>query len=291
VNARRPNPLLVVDAPSLLFRAFYALPQTITGKGGMPVNALLGSTNIMLAIVAEHQPRAVVMCFGQDAADYRVELFEDYHAERGPIEPEIADQFEQAWDFFEAFGWYCDAEEGYEADDLLGSYALAEQRAGGRTLILTGDRDLYQCVNESCQVLYLKTGTKGAELVDAAGVVGRYGIAPELVPDFIALRGDPSDGIPGAPGIGAKTAAQLLQRHGSLDAAIAAAGGERPRVAAALRENAAALRDFREVAALREIPVRRPRSRRSPLRGGGEAAAELGMRQLADRIGELARLR
>src|SRR5690349_19111962 len=114
------QPLIVVDAPSVLFRAYYALPDSIKGVDGMSVNALLGSVNMMLMQIEQHDPRAVVMCFGQDAADYRTDLYDGYHADREPPEEELADQFEHAWDFFEAFGWYCDAEAGYEADDLLG---------------------------------------------------------------------------------------------------------------------------------------------------------------------------
>jgi DNA polymerase-1 len=278
------GPLLVVDAPSVLFRAFYALPDSIKGKGGMPVNALLGSANIMLRTVEAHHPRASVMCFGQDAADYRVELFDEYHADRDGLDEELADQFDHAWDFFEAFGWYCDVEQGFEADDLLGSYAEMEAKAGGSTLILTGDRDMFQCVGAATTVLYLKTGVQGGELVDAAGVERRYGIPPEQVPDFIALRGDPSDGIPGAPGIGEKTAASLLQRHGSLEEAIENASGERPSIARSLTDNASKLIDFREIATLQLIDVRRPPSRATDYRSGAAAAQELGMGRLAARL-------
>ena len=114
----------------------------------------------MLNEVSTHRPRAVVMAFGQDAADYRVELYPDYHADRRELEqdPGIDRQFELAPAFFEAFGWESVAAPGYEADDVLGSYALAEQRAGGRVLILTGDRDMFQCVTKDCAVLYLTTG-------------------------------------------------------------------------------------------------------------------------------------
>ena len=107
-----------------------------------------------------------------------------------------------------------------------------EQQARGTALILSGDRDMYQCAGERCRVLYLKTGARGAEIVDEAEVVKRYGVPAALVPDFIALRGDPSDGIPGARGIGQKTAAALLRQHGSLEAVIAAARPAEPRRAA-----------------------------------------------------------
>ena len=215
-----PAPLLVVDAPSLLYRGFFALPKSITGTGGRPVNALLGTANLILREVEEHGPRAVVLCFGPDAAVYRVELYEPYHAARPPVPDELAPQFADAPDFFAAFGWTSVIDDELEADDVMGSLALTEEEAGGEALVMTGDRDLYQCVTKRVKVLYVKTGSRGAEVVDAAEVKRRYGVPPELVPDFIALRGDPSDGLPGAKGVGEKTAADLLQRRGSLEAAI-----------------------------------------------------------------------
>jgi DNA polymerase-1 len=283
------QPLLVVDAPSVLFRAYYALPSSIKGSGGAPVNALLGSVNIVLREVLAQRPRAVVMCFGQDAADYRLELFSGYHEDRaGPAPEGLDEQWERAPDLFEALGWPSDEEPGFEADDLLGSYALAEQRARGTTLILSGDRDMYQCVGPRCRLLYLKTGARGAEMVDADEVVKRYGVPPELVPDFIALRGDPSDGIPGARGIGQKTAAALLREHGSLEAVIAAADRQSRGVRLALREQADELLDFKQIATLQEIEVERPPDRPTDFAGGAGAARKLGMNRLAERLASLA---
>jgi 5'-3' exonuclease len=281
-------PLLAVDAPSVLFRAYYALPDSIKGASDEPVNALLGSVNIVLREVLEHEPRAVVLCFGDDAAEYRVELFSGYHADRtDPLPETFAPQYEQAPLLFEHFGWTIADQRGLEADDLLNSFALSEQRAGGNVLILTGDRDMFQCVGDSCKVLYLKTGgPQGAEVVDAGEVERRYGVPPALVPDFIALRGDPSDGIPGARGIGPKTAAELLNRHGSLEGAIAASESERPRVAEALGDDA--LPAFKEVATLRNVRVRRPRNRKTDFKNGAKAARIAGMNALAKRLDELA---
>src|SRR5688500_1572123 len=128
--ARVSVPLLVVDAPSMLFRAFYALPDTIKGADGQPVNALLGTANLILREVEEHEPRAVVLCFGPDAADYRVELFDGYHAERPDVPEGLAPQFTDARPFFEAFDWIVADSDSFEADDLLGSYATRETEAG-----------------------------------------------------------------------------------------------------------------------------------------------------------------
>ena len=279
------RPLLAVDAPSLLFRSFYALPKTIVDPEGRPVNALLGTANKLLTVVADSGPRAVALCFGPDAAEYRVELYPAYHADRPPVPEELVGQFADAPGFFDAFGWTTVAHETLEADDVLHSLAVAEEEAGGRALILTGDRDLYQSVTEATSVLYVRTGADGVETVDAAEVKRRYGIPPELVPDFIALRGDPSDGLPGAPGIGAKTAADLLCRHGSLEGAIAGALGERSaRVRGALRDGADELRRFKEIATLRRVPVERPPDRATDGAEAARAARARGMERLAKRV-------
>jgi len=149
---------------------------------------------------------------------------------------------------------------------------------------VTGDRDMYQCVGDQVHVLYLKSGISGFEEVDIREVKRRYGIGPELVPDFIALRGDPSDGLPGAQGIGPKTAAELLSRHGSLEGAIASAAAERPRIAAALTDSADQLRAFHDIATLRIVEVKRPPDRETDLLGGAEAARGLGLNRLAERL-------
>ena len=280
-----PRPLLIVDAPSLLYRAFFALPKSITDSKGQSVNALLGTTNLLLREVEQHDPRAVVLCFGPDAARYRVELYEPYHAERPPVPDELAPQFADAPEFFGAFGWTAAVSDDLEADDVMGSLAKVEERAGGEALLMTGDRDLFQCVTDNVKVLYVRTGSRGAELVDAAEVKRRYGIGPELVPDFIALRGDPSDGIPGAKGVGEKTAADLLRRRGSLEAAIENAVRERPpRLSGVLLNDAAELRMFKDLATLRTEKVTRPRDRKLDLAGGAAAARKRGMNRLAERL-------
>jgi 5'-3' exonuclease len=279
-----PGPLLAIDGPFVLYRSFFALPESITGVDGHPVNALLGATNLILRIAADRRPRAIVVCFGAEAAKYRVQLYPGYHAKRPPVPDALAWQFDQAAELCDAFGWSSESSPELEADDLLGSLAAAEASAGGQALIMTGDRDMYQCAGERVSVVYLKQGSSGFEEVDPDEVQKRYGIAPALVPDFIALRGDPSDGLPGAPGIGAKTAAALLQRHGSLEAAIAAADQERPRIAAALRDSAGELRAFRDIATLRVAEIALPDDRPTDLVAGAAAARHYGMNRLAERL-------
>ena len=282
--ADRSRPLLAVDLPSMLYRAFYALPDSIKGADGKPVNALLGSANLILQAVEEHDPRAVVLCLGPDAATYRVELYPDYHAARPEMPDGLVGQWADAPAFFEAFGWTVTAHDSLEADDLLGAYARREEKAGGTALVMTGDRDMFQCATESVTVLYVSTG-KGAAEVTPAEVERRYGVAPEQVPDFIALRGDPSDGLPGAKGVGEKTAADLLREHGTLEGVLEAAIAEtRPKLRAALLGSRDELLAFKEIATLQEVSVKRPRDRRLNAAGAAAAARERGMNRLADRL-------
>jgi 5'-3' exonuclease len=270
----------------MLFRAFYALPKTIKGADGEPVNALLGTANLVLREVEAHGPRAVVLCFGPDAAAYRKQLYPSYHENREAEMPaELEPQFGKCRDFFEAFGWTVQSSGELEADDLLGTYGWREAEAGGRALLLTGDRDMYQCAADGVTVLYVRTGGKGAEEVGPEQVRERYGIGPELVPDFIALRGDPSDGLPGAKGVGPKTAAELLREHGSLEAILDNAIRERrPKLRAALIEGREDLLAFKDIATLRDAGVERPPDSPTDWAGAAAAARERGMNRLAERL-------
>jgi len=218
-----PQPLLLADTPHLLYRGFFALPDSIKGADGRPVNALLGSVNQLLWCVERYEPRAVVCCFGQEAADYRTELYPPYHAHRPPMPDDLEHQWGKAHALYEALGWTVTVHDELEADDVMHAYAKAEVAAGGRAQILTGDRDMFQCASDGITILLQRARQEGPDEMGAAEVEQRYGIPPAAVPDFIALRGDPSDGLPGAKGIGEKTAAELLRRHGSLEAAIAGA--------------------------------------------------------------------
>ena len=139
--------LVVVDGPFLLYRSFFALPDSIKGVDSRPVNALLGGANVLLRLIGDRDPRAIVVCFGAEAAAYRVELYPPYHADRPPVPDALQWQFDQAPSFWAEFGWLSADQAELEADDLLGSFAKAEAAAGGTTLILTGDRDMYQCAD------------------------------------------------------------------------------------------------------------------------------------------------
>jgi 5'-3' exonuclease len=278
--------------PWLLYRAFFSLPDSIVDGEGQPVNALLGTVNALLAAIEARPPRAVAACFGAEQAAYRVEAYPPYHAHRDPMPDELAQQWERAPALLEGLGWTVSASEELEADDVMFSYAELESASGGRSLLLTGDRDLFQAVGETVAILELRKDGDPLE-IGPEQVRERYGIGPELVRDFIALRGDPSDGLPGAPGIGAKTAAELLNEYGPLEDVLSAAEADdssmRLRTATMLSENAELLRTFKRIATLVAIDgTVRPADRATDFAGGASAAKELGMRQLATRLEKLA---
>jgi 5'-3' exonuclease len=293
-----PAPLLIADVPWLLYRSFFGLPRSIVGADGQPVNALLGTVNAILTFYDARLPArgvdGVVVCMGAEQADYRVRLYPPYHAHREEMPLELRAQWEQAPALLGSLGWTYATSEDLEADDVMFSHAAVEEEGGGRALLLTGDRDLYGAVTERVAVVELKkspTHPAHGE-IGPAQVRERYGVEPRQVPDFIALRGDPSDGLPGAPGIGAKTAAELLRRHGSLEDVLAAAeslttaqaGGMRPRTAAALRDNGELLLKFKRIATLQRIEVDPPLERSTDFAAGALAARELGMKRLAERL-------
>jgi DNA polymerase-1 len=286
--AKSTSPLLVVDTPSMLYRAFFALPKTITGVDDHSVNALLGTANIILREVEEYDPRAVVLCFGAEAAAYRKDLLPAYHGDRDEMPELLVWQWEQAPRFFGAFGWTIDHHESLEADDILGTLAEKEEAAGGEALILTGDRDMFQCATDKVSVLYVSTKIKGgAEKLGPAEVKARYGIGPELVPDFIALRGDPSDGIPGARGVGEKGAAELLREYGSLEELLEnALRITKPKLRTTLVEMKDELLEFKDIATLRDSGSELPEDRPLDNDAAADAAQEYGMNRLSERLAE-----
>ncbi|HEX5853108.1 MAG TPA: 5'-3' exonuclease H3TH domain-containing protein [Solirubrobacteraceae bacterium] len=303
-----PAPLLIADVPWLLYRSFFALPKSIVDGEGRPVNALLGTVNAILSVLDARLParpvRGVVACLGDDAADYRVELYPAYHAHRDPMPVELAAQWEKAPALLASLGWTVSESPGLEADDVMFSFACAERERGGEALLLSGDRDMYGAVSDRVAVIDLRKGSEQLE-VGPEEVRERYGVEPGQVPDFIAMRGDPSDGLPGAPGIGAKTAAELLSAHGTLEDVLAAAKSiadgtttraadsstgrpMRPRTAAALSENEELLRVFKHIATLQRVDVEPPTDRTTDFASGARVAGEMGMRRLSERLRALA---
>jgi DNA polymerase-1 len=211
--------LLAVDGDNLAHRAFHALPQSIKGGDGKPANMLLGFTNLLVSAWEAERPRTVFVGFDTiGEPTYRHELLPQYQSGRD-FPPELMGQLTRLPEMVEAFGFPWAKKAGYEADDFLAAAASAEKARGGSTLVLSNDRDLFQLVSDATTVLLPRGGGK-LERVDPDGVRERYSVEPSQVPDFIALRGDPSDRIPGAAQIGPGRAATILKNHGSLDAAI-----------------------------------------------------------------------
>jgi 5'-3' exonuclease len=276
------RPLLVVDGDSLAHRAFHALPP-IKGAGGRPVAALVGFANLLLAQWEAEAPRAVLV--GWDTYKsrlYRHDLWPAYQGTRPDFDPDLVEQLDRMPALVEALGFAAAKAPGYEADDFLAAAVRQELDAGGTALVVTSDRDAYQLVSDAVTVLAPQTGGRPPLRVTPRDVVDRYGVLPEQVPDFIALRGDPSDNLPGAKGIGAKTAAALLLRFGTLEHLVANADAL-PRYAGALRNPD--LEAFKRVATMdAEAPVELPPDTPlDPLRGAA-FAREIGANRLAERL-------
>jgi DNA polymerase I len=227
------RPLLAVDGDSLAHRAYHGLPSSITDGDGHPANMIVGFTNMLLSIWEAERPRTVFVGFDFiGKPTYRNELLPVYQTGRD-FPPELKYQLDRLPELVSAFGFPWAKEPGFEADDFLAAAATAEKERGGATLVLTSDRDLYQLANDRTTLLMPRRGVSEIDRVGPAEVHERYGVSPAQVPDFIALRGDPSDRIPGARGIGAKRAAVLLKQFETLDAALES--GEFPTQADDLR--------------------------------------------------------
>ncbi|MDO9354610.1 MAG: 5'-3' exonuclease H3TH domain-containing protein [Solirubrobacteraceae bacterium] len=297
------GPLLVVDAPSILYRSYFAMPSDIVGSDGKPVGAVLGFIRFVMTEIDAcvdpgagiAGPRGVVICFGAEEASYRVELLPQYHAHRDPMPDDLRPQFEQAAEVCALLGWRVSQHETLEADDLLGAYAKLEHAAKSPCRLITGDRDIFQCVTANVTVRFPQGAAKGVATVTPAGVGDWVGCAPSQVPELIALRGDTSDGIPGAAGIGAKTAAALLAEYLTLERVIAkaekiASGEEKPlsplslKRAQSIAGSADDLRTYLKVAQLQPVPVDRPADHETDWAGGSKAAAERGMNRLAEAL-------
>jgi 5'-3' exonuclease len=221
---KRLRPLLAVDGDNLAHRAFHALPKTIKGADGMPGNVIVGFMNMLLGVWTVEQPRTAFVAFDTvGVPTYRNELLPQYQAGRDfPLE--LTNQLDRLPQLVEALGFASAKGDGYEADDFLAAAVAAEEKRGGTVLVLTNDRDLFQLASAKTTVLKPRRGVSEIDRIGPDQVREIYGVDPEQVPDFVALRGDPSDRIPGAPGVGPGRAASILKKHGSLDAALQAGG-------------------------------------------------------------------
>jgi DNA polymerase-1 len=216
------KPLLAIDGDSLAHRAYHGLPKTLTRADGRPAGALTGFANFLLRLWQTESPRAVLV--GWDTLGvptYRNEAFEAYQSGR-EFDDAIVEQLDLLPELVEAMGFAAAKAPGYEADDFLAAAVASEEARGGQTLVATSDRDAFQLVSQRTTVLQPVRGVFELARIGTMQVRERYGVEPKQVPDFIALRGDPSDKIPGARGVGPKTAAAILAEHGTLEAALAA---------------------------------------------------------------------
>jgi DNA polymerase I len=276
VNAR---PLLVIDGDSLAHRAYHALPKTFRRAEGKPGNALLGFSNFLLRLWQSEEPRAVLVGWDSlDSPTYRHELFEGYQAGR-VFDADLLEQLDLLPELVRSFGFVAAKAPGYEADDFLAAAVRKEEKRGGAALVVTSDRDSFQLASEQTTILQPTRGVSELARVGPAEVRERYGVAPEQVPDFIALRGDPSDRMPGAKGVGPKTAANLLAQYGTLEAML-----EEGRFAAQAEE----LRMYRRMATLDASAPLSPLPDQTP--DWAEASSfvrNLGLNALADRIAAL----
>jgi exodeoxyribonuclease-3 len=274
------RPLLVIDGDSFAHRAYHALPKNIRRNGGKPAGAILGFANVLLRLCREERPRAVLV--GWDTYEeptYRHKAFAAYQTGR-EFDDDLLEQLDLIPDFVAACGFANARRAGYEADDFLAAATAAEERRGGIVLVASGDRDTFQLSSATTTILYPVRGA-GMARIGPAEVYERYGVEPAQVPDFIALRGDPSDKLPGAPGVGAAGAATLLRKYGTLTAILKAGR---------FAKQADDLRLFRSIATMnRKAPLPRMADQ-TPTWGRAAALARTWeLNQLAARLEELAR--
>ncbi len=270
------RPLLVVDGDSLAHRAFHGLPKSTRDGAGRPANMLLGIVSMLTTLWDAAAPRTILTCWDTlTSPTYRHEALPEYQSGR-EFDPDLVEQLERLPSLSESFGFPVAKAPGFEADDFLAAAATAETAASGTTKVVTSDRDSFQLVSDSVEVLLPKRGVAEVERVRPTDVVERYGVLPEQVVDFIALRGDPSDRIPGARGIGKVRAAALLKEHGTLEAILAAGRFE---------AEADALRLYLTIATMQADAPLPPLPTRSPnWAGAANWAREAGLDSLATRL-------
>jgi DNA polymerase-1 len=269
------RPLLVIDGDSFAHRSFHALPKTIRRRGGRGGGAIVGFANLLLRLFESEQPRAVLVGWDTlDAANFRQKLFPPYQSGR-EFDPELIEQLDVLPEFVAACGFASAKAAGYEADDFLAAAVASEERRHGKVLVASGDRDAFQLASSATTILHpVKAGQMAR--IGPAEVVERYGVEPRLVPDFIALRGDPSDKLPGARGVGAMTAATLLRRYGTLDQALADAR---------FVEQAEALRLYKRIATMDAgAPLPSLDDQTPTWQAAAALAREWDLQRLADRL-------
>jgi DNA polymerase-1 len=217
---QKPGELFLIDGNSLAYRAFFALPESIATHDGRPTNAIYGLASMFAKMLIDCDPAGVVVCW--DAGWSGRELtYEPYKSQRKPRPDLLRDQWPHLMPLAEAFGFTNIKVDGWEADDVIASLVKRAREQKIPVMVVSGDRDVYQLVEDGVRVMTTSRGVTDTKIYDREGVIERYGVPPELVTDLIGLKGDTSDNIPGVPGIGDKTAAQLLQEYGDLEGVLA----------------------------------------------------------------------
>ena len=208
------NKLVLVDGNAILHRAFHALPP-LTNRFGEPINAVYGLISMLLRVIADLNPTHIAVCFDVKAPTFRKKLFKEYQSQRPPTHDDLSSQFEKAKRVIKAFGIPIYEKKGFEADDVIGTIAYSVQRtADSEVVIVTGDRDLLQLVNDKVRLYMPISGLSSGKLMGVEETIEKMGVAPKLIPDYKALVGDPSDNYKGVAGIGPKTAISLLEEFG-----------------------------------------------------------------------------
>ncbi len=281
--------MAVVDGNSLMHRAFHALPETMTAPDGRPTNAVFGFVSMLLKFVQELSPDGVVVAFDCGKPAFRIEALEQYKVHRAPTPEALKAQFPMVKEVLGELSVPVVEVQGWEADDILGTLAVRGASEGFEVMLVTGDRDAFQLVNDSVRVVSTKKGVTDIVIYGPAEVAERYGIAPAQVADFLGLKGDTSDNIPGVAGIGEKTAAKLLSRYGTLDEVLAHADDVPGKLGENLREHADAARASRTVATIRcdvplELDIGEVRWGRFDQARAARALAELRFTSLLERL-------
>src|SRR5688500_17535537 len=208
--------LLLIDSNSLIYRGYFAIPPLTTTKGEL-VNAAFGFASILLKAISDMPPDHIAACFDLPVITFRKEKDPTYKATRRPMPDELRPQFERCKEFLDRFGVPMYSMPGYEADDIIGTLAKQAEAGGFETVILSGDLDTLQLVTPAVRLMTTRQGFQNTVVYDEAKIAERFGLRPEQMVDYKALKGDPTDNIPGVPGVGEKTAAKLIREFGSLD--------------------------------------------------------------------------
>src|SRR5918992_558397 len=246
----RDSELFLVDGNNLAYRAFFALPEELATSDGFPTNALLGFTNMLFKLLVDYRPRGVAVAWDSRAV-HRLELSETYKATRREMPGLLQEQFPHFRPIVEAFGYRNIDFEGWEADDVIATLATRADEAGVKTCVVSTDRDAFQLCSENICLMMTPRGVADVHVYTPERVEARYGIRPDQIPDFIGLKGDPSDNIEGVPGIGDKTAGQLIAQYGSVDGVLEHVDDLSPARGRAIREHAEQVRNSKNPATMR----------------------------------------